>query len=72
MNTIHDTPIHVLDVDCQEPGDSICYLPEFDVIVGDPCCANSACLPYPIGDPVEPNNFCQFIKGIADGGDCSV
>merc|ERR1712106_767226 len=59
------------EVVCQAPGNAICYLPEFDIIVGDPCCANSACLPYPFGYPAEPDNFCQFIARIAQGGDCS-
>ena len=69
---ICDNYSFLLEVVCQAPGNAICYLPEFDIIVDDPCCANSACLPYPFGYPAEQNNFCQFIARIAQDGDCSV
>ena len=71
MNIIHTTIPGEADT-CQEPGDAICYLAEFNIIVGDPCCAESACLPFPFGDPIETNNFCQFLAKIPADGECGV
>ena len=53
---------------CQNPGNAVCYLSEFDMIVGGLCCPGYACLPYP-GDP---NNFCQQMQFLGEGEYCGV
>merc|ERR1712098_1002989 len=52
---------------CQTPGNALCWLAEEDLIVGDPCCAGSFCLPHP-DDSI--NSFCQYIERIPEGGFC--
>merc|ERR1711915_866986 len=54
---------------CQEPGNAVCWLAEYDLIVGDPCCTPySACLPYPSDGSVD--NFCQYLERIQEGEFC--
>merc|ERR1711887_158744 len=52
---------------CQTPGNALCWLAAEDLIIGDPCCPGSACFPHPSDSP---NNFCQYIDKIPEGGFC--
>ena len=57
---------------CQEPGNAICYLAAFDLVVGDPCCPGTDCLPYPLDSVDNVDNFCQYLDPIQDGDFCGV
>ena len=57
---------------CQQPGNTLYYMSEYDIPVGDPCCAGSMCLPWfgEYGKAVD--NFCQLSNPIQEGKFCGV
>jgi len=55
---------------CQEPGNAICYLAAYDLVVGEPCCPGSECLPFPLDSVDKVDNFCQFLDPIKEGDSC--
>jgi len=67
---------------CQKPGQALCYLAEYEVSVGNPCCADADCVVYPgdasgdkfcqFKDPIEEGDFCGNMVGVcAEGFTCS-
>ena len=55
---------------CREPGNAICFLAEFGLTVGDPCCEGSTCQTYPYGGTKD--SFCLYDEGIKEGESCAV